>query len=321
MKLLGRLAQAVLTVWVAATLSFIGLKLIPGDPVDARFGPLAKISEEQKQQIREELGLELPVWQQYLNTMADFLRGDFGYSYQQSAPVTQVIGEQLPATLQLGTAAVLWMVLFVTLGQLIKRAKAPFAGGRVRGWIIEAAQLIAVSVPVYWFGFTLLIVFAYTLGWFPATPNHGLASLVLPGLALGIPLAGLLGRVVDGELDAAEHTAFALSSRARGMGRGQFAIRHGLRHTLPPAAALSTTLIGGVFGGAVLIEHTFARQGIGKVALAAIVHRDLPIVIALVVFSAVVFAVLGLVTDLVVRWADPRPTQHDSDTASTGGRA
>lgn len=303
---LSRLAQAAFTVWLAATLTFFVLKLVPGDPVEARLGPLAGISSEQKAAIRTELGLDLPIWQQYLSMLASTLQFDFGVSYQQKLPVTAVLSQQILPTVQLGMLSLVFMTMLVVIGGIIRRGGAKWNGGGIRQAVIETAQLVSVSVPTYWIGYTLLIVFSFWLGWLPSGPNQGLMSLILPSLALAIPLAGLVSRVLDSELDSAEQALFAVSSRARGMGRGKFAWRHGIRHAVPPIACLLTTLIGGILGGAVLIENVFARPGLGRVALAAITSRDMPVIIGLVILSALVFSVLGLLADLLVWWADPR---------------
>lgn len=304
---LARLGQAVFTVWLAATLSFFALKLIPGDPVEARLGPLAGVSEEQKERIRISLGLDQPIGEQYLSSLGQMLRGDFGHSYQQNLEVTEVLGRQLGPTMQLAGLAILFMMLLITMGQVIRRTGTDWRQNGVRTAIVDTFQLISVSVPTYWIGYALLIIFSFSLGWFPSSSNRGIASLILPAMSLAIPLAGLMSRVLDIELDAVERSAFALSSRSRGMGRGQFAFQHGLRHTLMPLAGLLSTLVGGILGGAVLIENVFARPGLGRVALHAITSRDMPVIIGIVVLSATVFALLGLLADLIVWWADPRP--------------
>jgi peptide/nickel transport system permease protein len=306
-RVAGRIAQALFTVWCAATVSFFALGLVPGDPVDARFGPLASLSDAQRAALRQQFGLDAPLWMQYFDSLGKMALGDFGYSFQQHLPVLQVIGRQLQPTLQLTVVALAFTVAFVLLGQFISRARTAWAGAHLRARAVEFFQLVAVSVPNYWVGFTLLIVFSYTLGWVPAGSNHGPSAAVLPALAIAIPLAGLIGRVLDTELDAVEHTAFALSSRARGMGRWRFSTDHGLRHAAPPLAGLLTTLIGGILGGAVLIENVFARPGIGQVVLNAVLHRDMPVVIGCVVLSAMVFSALGALADALVWWADPRP--------------
>ena len=307
-----RALQVVLTLWLTATVTFLAVTAIPGDPVDIRLGPLARVSEQRREDIRQSLGLDEPVWLQYVQYLWGLVRGDFGVSYQLNQPVIDVLSQQLGHTLQLTATATVFLLLFVTAGQMVKRGGASWHRPGIREWLVDAAHVVSVSVPTYWIGYTLLIVFAFTLGWLPSSAGQGIPSLVLPGIALATPLAGLLGRVLDAELDAAERTPFAASSRARGMGRGRFALCHGLRHAVPAVAAMLTTLVGGMLGGAVLVESVFARSGLGRVVLTAVVNRDLPVVMGLVIVSAAVFAVLGLLAESVVWWADPRPASRSA---------
>lgn len=304
-----RILWGVATVWCAVTAAFFVLRLIPGDPVDIRLGPLAAVTDEQRAALRTELGLDQSVWVQYLGYLKALLTGDFGYSYQQHLEVSAILARGTLPTLQLTALACLFALLFVVLGLAFSRigrswGRTPLT--RTQEAITEALHLLAVSVPTYWIGATLMLVFAFGLGWFPATGTSGFDSLVLPALALSIPVAGIVGRTLGTELDRAESADFGFASRLRGMSPLRFAWFHGLRHAAAPLAALITTVVGGLFAGAVLVETVFARAGLGAITLQAVLARDMPVILALVALSACVFAVLGVLADLLVWVADPR---------------
>lgn len=301
----GRFAVAVVTVWAAATVGFLAMRAIPGDPVDVMLGPLSSTSAEQRTAIRADLGLDRPLLQQYLATMGDLLRGDLGRSYQQQLDVSEIIARQLTPTLQLTALSLLFALLLVVLGQALLRTGT--RTGRARGAVVATFEVLAVTLPSFWIGFLLLTVFSFGLGWFPPGGSLGFASLVLPSIAIAIPVAGFLGQLVSGELDRAERSGYALTARAGGASRLEIVSRHGLRHAVPATAAITGTIVGGVLGGAVLVERVFSRPGLGQVTLTAILNRDLPVVFGLIVLSACLFAVVGILVDAVVTWADPRP--------------
>lgn len=306
--LFGRLAVAVVTVWAAATIGFLAMRAIPGDPVAVMLGPLSSTSNEQRAAIREDLGLDHSLVQQYLHTMGDLLRGDLGRSYQQQLDVSEIIARQLGPTVQLAALSLLFAVALVVLGQALLRTGS--RTGKARRAMIGASEVLAVTLPSFWIGFLLLTVFSFGLGWFPPGGSIGFASLVLPSIAIAIPVSGFLGQLVSGELDGAERSGYALTARAGGASRLEIVTRHGLRHAVPATAAITGTIVGGVLGGAVLVERVFSRPGLGQVTLTAILNRDLPVVFGLIVLSACLFAVVGILVDAVVTWADPRPASR-----------
>ncbi|WP_336628536.1 MULTISPECIES: ABC transporter permease [unclassified Microbacterium] len=295
----GAALSVVLVLWGAATLSFLAFRVLPGDPVSVMLGPQAQVSEAVKDRTRAELGLDRPLWQQYLSMLGDLLRGDLGTSYQLRMPVSEVIGRQLGATLQLTAAALAIAVLLALAGVLI--ARRPFARG-----LLAAGELIVLSSPVFWIGLLLLTVFAFGLGWFPVAGSRTGASLVLPAVTLALPVAALLGQVLRDGVEAAERQPWALTVRARGADHARLTLRHTLRHGSLGAVTLSAYLVGSLLGGAVLVETVFARPGLGRVTLAAITGRDLPVVTGIILFSALVFVVVNTVVELVAPVLDPR---------------
>lgn len=299
MRMLTRLGGVLLVVWGAATAGFFALKLIPGDPVDVMLGVHAQVGARTREQIRQDWGLDEPIIVQYFGYLARLLRGDLGQSYQLRKPVADVLGQQLDATVQLTALAV---VIAATLALAV----ALLARGRYSGRVASLLELFVISSPSFWLGLLLLTVFGHQLGWFPVASSRGFAALVLPALALALPLAGILSQVMRQGLDDAERRPFALTARARGLDRRQFVTRHGLRHASSATITLAGYLVGTLLSGAVLVETVFARPGLGGVAIRAILGRDLPVVLGIIVWAAIIFALLNLVVDIVYERLDPR---------------
>lgn len=298
-RIAGLAASVVVVLWGAATVAFLAFRVIPGDPVSVMLGPQAQVSDAVKDGIRAELGLDRPPLQQYLDYLGGLLRGDLGESYQLRMPVAEVIGRQLGATLQLSALALVIAVLLALTVALLVR------GDTARG-IAAGVELVVLSSPVFWIGLVLLSIFAFGLGWFPVSGARNPATLVLPAVTLALPVAALLGQVLRDGLVQAERLPFAETVRARGAGPGWFTLRHGLRHGASSAITLTAYLTGSVLGGAVLVEQVFARPGLGRVTLAAISDRDLPVITGIILLSALVFVVVNVAVELVHPLLDPR---------------
>lgn len=292
-------ASAVFVLWGAATLAFLAFRIIPGDPVDVMLGPLAQVSEATKDGIREELGLTRPPMEQYLDYLGGLLRGDLGESYQLRMPVTEVIGRQLAPTLQLTALALVIALALALAATLLARR------GVARN-IAMAAELVVLSSPVFWIGLVLLAVFAFGLGWFPVAGTRNPATIVLPAFTLALPVAALIAQVLRDGIDQAERQPFAQTVRARGAGPARVTFAHTLRHAGAGALTLAAYLVGSLLGGAVLVETVFARPGLGRVTLTAILDRDLPVVTGVIMLSALVFVIINTVVELVHPLIDPR---------------
>lgn len=294
-----RVLGMLLVVWGAATLAFLTLRLVPGDPVDVMLGVQGQVNPAVKAGIRADLGLDQPVIVQYLDYLGRLLRGDLGQSYQLRQPVIDVIGQQLGSTLQLTALAIVIAVVIAVAGAIIVTDRR----GRA---VVSVVELIGVSAPPFWIGIVLLTVFAFGLNWFPVAGAQGFTALVLPAITIAIPVAAILGQVLRTSIEDAEATPFATTAVARGSGPSRLVTRHSLRHATVPALTLTGYILGSLFGGAVIVETVFARPGLGRVALAAITNRDLPVVMGIIVLTAVVFVVINLLVDLIVERVDPR---------------
>ncbi|WP_326824680.1 ABC transporter permease [Streptosporangium sp. NBC_01756] len=303
LRLIGwRLVAGVGVLWGAATLTFLVLYLTPGDPAQAIVGgENAAPTPEVIAQVTAEYGLDRPWYAQYLSHLVRVLRGDLGTSYRLHTPVTQAVGEQAGATVELAVAAaVVGLALAVTVA---------LATAKRRRWIrgiASGSELTIASTPSFWLGILLLTVFSFGLRLFPATGSHGFSSLVLPALALALPIAGVLGHVLREALEEVLDEPFIVSARTRGLPDLTVRLRHALRHALVPLVTMSGYWVGALLGGAVITETLFTRQGIGRLLLSAVNAKDLPVVLGVVLLSAGVYVLVNLVVDLLYLVIDPR---------------
>lgn len=294
-----RLIGAVIVLWGAVTLSFLVLHLVPGDPVDIMLGAQTQASGEVRARIRDDLGLNRPMWEQYVGLLGRMLVLDFGTSYRLGQPVIQVIGTQLPSTLALAGLAMLLAIVFAVVVSV-------FARGRTARAIATVLELLTISSPAFWTGLLLLTVFSFRLHWFPVSGGQGFAAIVLPAITMALPIAGILSQLLRHGLDATQRQPFVVTATARGLSPAQLIGRHTLRHASLPATTFAAYIIGSLLGGAVIVEQLFGRPGIGRVTLDAVSNRDLPVIMALVVMAAAVFVVVNVIVDLLYPILDPR---------------
>lgn len=294
-----RVLRVLVVMWGAATAGFVALRLVPGDPVDVMLGVQAQVSDSVRDQIRADWGLDQAPLVQYFQYLLRLLQGDLGVSYQLRAPVVEVIGQQVLPTLQLTAGALVLAIVMAAGGAFLGRGK------RIKPFI-SFLELVVISSPTFWIGLLLLAVFSFQLNWFPVTSSAGLSSLVLPSLTLALPVAGIISQILRQGLDFAEGQAFSTTARSRGVTPAGLVVRHTLRHAAMDTLTLSGYLVGSLLGGAVLVESVFARPGLGRVAIRAIIGRDLPVILGIIILAALVFAVLSLLVDLSYRALDPR---------------
>lgn len=288
-----------IVLWGAITLAFGVLKLVPGDPVDVMLGPMSSVPPEVRAEIRANLGLDEPVLVQYFSYLGRVLQGDLGQSYQQHKPVAQILGEQAVPTMLLALFALVLAIAIAVPAALATRR------GFLRG-LANFMELIAVSAPVFWTAMLLASIFSYQLQWLPVIGGNEFTRLILPAVSMALPISGVLAQVLRQGLDRAENQPFTLTVLARGRSRTALVATHTLRHALVGTLTLGGFIFGSLLGGAVLVETVFARPGLGRVTLEAILGRDLPVVMGVVVLSGVVFIVINLVVDLLALVIDPR---------------
>ncbi len=296
-----RLAQAILVLWLAATLAFAALQLAPGDPAQALLAA-SGATPAQVAERRAQLGLDDPLPGQYIRFLADLARGDLGQSWLHGRPVGQMILEQLPPTAELAVAAIIVAAaLGLTLGTL-----AAIRRGTWLDTAVTAISVVSLSTPTYWSGLLAILLFSLHLRWLPATGSGDLRHLVLPALVLGFALSGPIARLVRARVAEVMVQPFVLAARARGLPAWRVLLGHVLRAALAPALTVVALQFGFLLSGAVITESVFARAGLGKLAVQAILWRDLPVVRGVVMFTALVYVLVNLLADLAQLWLDPR---------------
>lgn len=296
-----RLIASLLVIFGSLVLVFTILYVLPGDPTDAMIDP-ALATPEAIAALRHQLGVDQPFHVQLLRYFGGIFRGDFGNSLLNSDPVLPKIVESLPATLALTAAsAFVSVVVGILLGVLsaIHRNRAIDIIARIIG-------LFGISMPTFWSGILLILIFSITLGWFPAMGSDGWRTLVLPALALGTVGAGFILRMVRSSMLDVIGEQFIVTLRSKGLTERTVMYRHALRNALIPAVTMIGMLIGEMLAGTVVIETVFSRQGIGRVISDAIMAKDLPVVQGVILFSAAIYVFVNLLVDISYAIIDPR---------------
>jgi len=304
--LLSRLAQAALVLWGAYTITYFILYLLPGDPLSIMLSAsgmeIDALSADDLAKARAFYGLDQGLLERYFQLLWGVLHGDLGQSLTMSRPVTAILAERLPQTLALaGSAIVLSMLGGIGLAYL-----AAYVRWLPLKTALARLPALGFSVPVFWMGLLLIQVFAFTLGWFPATGSQGLASLVLPAVTLAIPSAAVYAQVLQrGFLDVWREP-YIVTAFAKGLSRAQVQARHGFRNAALPLLTLIGLQVGNTVSGAVLVETIFARNGVGRLVQEAVLRQDIPVVLAVVTVSAAAFVLVNLLVDLLYPILDPR---------------
>jgi peptide/nickel transport system permease protein len=295
-----RLAIVIPTVVGAVTLVFFFLHMIPGDPVEVMLGETAQQAD--KDQLRKELGLNLPLHIQYGRFIAGVFQGDLGDSYFYRRPVTQVIVERAPATVELALAAFLVAGLIaVPLGIV-----AALREGTTVDNASVIFSLLGVSMPNFWLGPLLIILFSIQLGWFPVSGRGGVGSLVLPAITLGTALAAILSRMTRASLLERLGEEYLTVARAKGLPEWKVILKHALRNALIPVITVMGLQFGALLSGAIITENVFSWPGIGTLLINAIEARDYPLVQGCILFISLSYVLVNLMTDLLYGWVDPR---------------
>ncbi|MEV4137726.1 ABC transporter permease [Dactylosporangium sp. NPDC049742] len=289
----------------AASVTFFAQLAVPGDRANTlmnlQTGQDKQWSAAELAPLNERFGFDDPVVVQYLDYLNGLLHGDLGTSYTQKRPVLEIIGGQLLPSLTLTGAALLvaWaLALGITL-LTVKRGR--FLTGLGTTW-----EALTASLPHYWVGVVLLVVFAVQLRAFPIIGGTSAWGSVLPVLTLAIPLAGFLGQVTRDEFEQVLRQPFVTTARTRGMSDLGVRLRHVLRHAILPAVTLSGWALGALVSGAVIAENIFGRPGIGQVLVTAVNTRDLPTVSGIVLVVAAIYVIANLLVDLAYALIDPR---------------
>jgi len=295
-----RLLLLVPTVLGVLTLVFFLVHLIPGDPVEVMLGETA--SRADLSQLRADLGLDRPLAEQYARFLGGLARGDLGRSFFYRKPVLAVIGAALPATALLAAAA-LAVALLIALPVGILAA---VRRNRLTDRLALVGSLVGVSMPNFWLGPMLIILFSFRLGWLPVSGREGAASLVLPALTLGMALAAILVRMTRASMLDVLGEDYLRTARAKGVGERTVIVRHALRNALLPVVTIVGLQFGALLSGAVITENVFAWPGVGTLLIQAITARDYPLVQGCVLVISLCYVAVNFLTDLLYSVIDPR---------------
>lgn len=305
---LRRLLQGIPVVLFASIFVFSILQLVPGDPATNIAG--AEASDEDVEIIRERLGLDKPVPQQYLSWIGSAVRGDLGDSFRSSRPVSELLTDALGPTLELTLVAfTIELVLGVFLGVM--------AGTRLRSlwdWGLSAFTIVGIAIPNFVLGLVLLYVVSFKLGWLPIggrvsllqDPIEGLRYLALPALVLGITGAAVLARFVRSSISQVMNQDYIRTARAKGLAAQAVVLRHGLRNGLVPVVTVMALQFAALLTGSVVVESVFSRPGIGRLVVNSIQARDYPVVQGALLFLVSGFIVINLAADIMYGILDPR---------------
>jgi ABC-type dipeptide/oligopeptide/nickel transport system permease component len=283
-----------------ATLVFLLIHLVPGDPAQAMLGEGA--APQEVAALRSRLGLDQPLPVQFGRFIRGLVRGDLGTSLRTGEPVAASIASRMPATAELAIAA---MVVALLIAVPLGVAAAVWKGTLIDHSAMTLA-LLGISIPNFWLGPMMAILFAIELGWLPVSGRGTLAHLVLPSVTLGAALAAILARMTRASLLEELRELYVTASRARGASRARAVWRHAFRNSLVPVVTIVGLQFGSLLTGAIITETIFSWPGVGRLLIQSINFRDYPMVQGCILLIAITYVMVNLVTDLVYAWLDPR---------------
>ena len=298
--ILQRLLGALFVIFGVVSIVFLLIHMIPGDPVEIMLGESASTTD--REALRVALGLNQPLWVQFQQYLTGLLQFDMGNSIHFRRPVSELLLERLPATGLLAAMTLLiTLVLALPLGIIA-------AVRRDTVWDSGAMtfSMLGVSIPNFWLGPILILVFSLWLGWFPVSGQNGFGSVVLPALTLSTGLIAVLSRMVRSSMLEVLGEDYMRTAKAKGLPPQRVILHHGLRNALLPVITLLGLQLGALLAGAVITETVFSWPGVGLLTIESIQSRDYPVVQACVLLISVTYVLVNLLTDLAYAWIDPR---------------
>ncbi len=303
-----RVAQSLLALLGVSVVVFALIHLVPGDPVRTALG--TRFDQELYEVLRARAGLDQPLVVQYFDWLFRALQGDLGVSFRTGQPVTEALMQRLPATALLAVSAVLVGLVIALPAGIISAVRQ----GKVSDYVANAFSQIGVSIPDFWYGILLILLFAQTLRWLPPfgytslleDPVDGLQRLIMPALTTGVVTGAILTRFVRSSVLEAMNSEHVRFARAKGLPQRHVFRHHVLRNAWNPIVTITGLQLGTLLGGIVVVEVVFAWPGIGRLALTAVERRDYPVLQGAVLLIAAAFLIINLVVDLLYAKLDPR---------------
>ena len=300
--LLRRLFTSILVLFGISMLVFSVIHLVPGDVTMAILGR-QKVTEEKVAELREQLGLNDPLYVQYGRYLSKALRGDLGVSIRNNLSVSEAISEQLPSTFALALSA-------LTVALIIGGILGMLAALRHGSWVdtfVMGLSVSGLSIPTFWMGLLLILFFSVKLKLFPSiSSGSSFAALFLPALTLGLPEAAVVARMVRASMLDVLNKDYIITARAKGLPERMVILKHALRNALIPVVTFVGLQMAYLLGGATIVETMFARQGIGRLAVQSIFSRDYPMVQGVVLVTATIYVLINTLTDITYVWLNPK---------------
>jgi peptide/nickel transport system permease protein len=305
----ARLVQLLPTILLVSLIVFALQQLMPGDPAVLLAGESAG-DPHVIAQIRDQLLLNRPLWYQYLHWLFGVLHGNLGYSWRLSSPVSALIAQKLPVTLQLSLMAFFFAVVIGVPAGVVSAVKRDTAWD----WLANAVGLFGLSIPNFWLGIVLILLVSVDLGWLPPSgyvplaqdPLRSLQTTIMPAFVLGNAIAAVLMRHTRSAMLTALQQDYVRTARAKGLAERTVVLRHALRNALIPVVTLGGLQLGLLLSGAVLTEQVFDIPGIGKLVVDAVFNRDYPVIQGVVLVSGLLYVLINLATDVLYAVINPR---------------
>ena len=296
----ARLFTALIVVFGVMTIVFMLIHIVPGDPVEVMLGESAQVAD--REALRETLGLNLPLFTQWVNYINGLLHLDLGTSLHSKRPVIDVLTERIPATsLLAGTSILIALIIALPLGVLAAVRK-----GSIWDRLAMTFSMLGVAIPNFWMGPILILVFSLWLGWFPVSGDDQMLSLVLPAVTLGTALAAILSRMIRASLLEVFNEDYIRAAYARGLLPSTVIWKHALKNAALPVVTILGMQLGALLAGAVITETVFSWPGVGQLTIEAIQKRDYPVIQSCVLLISLSYVFINLLTDLAYAWLDPR---------------
>lgn len=298
-----RILSGIFTIWVTTVAVTLLIHLVPGDPVQIMFAQSQSTTPEQIEQIRSQLGLDRPIYEQYFMYMGRILQGDFGTTIRGNQPVLELLLVRLPNTLVLALSALMiTMVVGVTAGFF-----AAYKRGTWLDTTLMTGAIVGISIPSFWLGLMLMYIFSIRLGWLPVSGTD-FKNLILPAMTLGLANAAAVSRLTRSSMLDVLSQDYMRTARAKGLAETMVLSRHALRNGLINVVNMLGLQFTYMMGGAIVVENVFAWNGIGRLAIQSIFQRDYPTIQGFILIFATVVVIVSIILDLLYVWIDPRIT-------------
>jgi peptide/nickel transport system permease protein len=300
----NRVAQLVPVLFLISVIVFSIMHVLPGDPVQLMLAgsESGSVTPERQNELRELMGLNDPLPVQYGRFVRGALTGDLGTSVRLRSPVLEIVLDRFGSTLELGLGGIFFAVL-------IGMSTGILAAMKQGSWVDTFSMMMAyvgVSLPLFWLGLLLILIFSFWLGWFPPAGQEGFRSLILPSITLGLVSAGVISRLTRSSLVEVLGEDYIRTANAKGLPDKIVYVRHALRNAFLPVLTILGLQFGAMLGGAVVTETVFSRPGLGRLVVSAVLWKDYPLVQGIVLFMATTYVVVNLMVDICYAWLDPR---------------